>query len=340
MNKKASATRHSRTKQSTLREKVPDSKAGIGASRSAIIGANSWFKQHQQVAVDSLARLLVEPGSSLLTWSVIGIALALPLCLLLFLQNIQQLNTSLDEAGNISLFMQLDISNDTLASLQSDIKEMEQVIRVSAVSAEQALVEFQENSGFGNALEGLDENPLPALLIVTPSEVGKNSLSSLASELEAMAEVGSAQVDLEWIQRLYSIIHLAERFTTGLALLLCLGVILAVGNTVRLAIENRRDEIMVVKLVGGTDAYVARPFLYTGIWFGVGGGVIATVLVMLAFLLLSGPFTGLMALYGSDFNLTGLTASDLLILLATSGGLGLAGAWISVVRHLRRIEPQ
>ena len=340
MNKKAAATRHSRTKKPAPRERVPDSKTSIGASRSAIKGGHSWFQQHQQVAVDSLARLLGEPGSSLLTWSVIGIALELPLCLLLFLQNIQQLNTSLDEAGNISLFMQLDISNDTLASLQSEIGEMEQVIRVSAVTAGQALVEFQENSGFGNALEGLDENPLPALLIVTPSEAGKNSLSSLASELEAIAEVDSAQVDLEWIQRLYSIINLAERFTTGLALLLCLGVILAVGNTVRLAIENRRNEIMVVKLVGGTDAYVARPFLYTGIWFGVGGGVIATVLVMLAFLLLSGPVTGLMALYGSDFNLTGLTASDLLILLAASGGLGLAGAWISVVRHLRLIEPQ
>jgi cell division transport system permease protein len=340
MNKKASATRHSHTKQSTPKERVPDSKTGIGASRSAIKGGHSWFQQHQEVAVDSLVRLLGEPGSSLLTWSVIGIALALPLCLLLFMQNIQQLNTNLDEAGNISLFMQLDISNDMLVRVQSDIEEMEQVIRVSAVTAEQALVEFQENSGFGNALEGLDENPLPALLIVTPSEAGRESLSALASELEAMAEVDSAQVDLEWIQRLYSIINLAERFTTGLALLLCLGVILAVGNTVRLAIENRRDEIMVVKLVGGTDAYVARPFLYTGIWFGIGGGMIATVLVMLAFLLLSGPVTGLMSLYGSDFNLTGLTASDLLILLATSGGLGLVGAWISVVRHLRLIEPQ
>jgi len=335
LNKKASSSR-----QTSRNESTSESKAAIGASRSANKSGHSWFQQHQQVAVDSLARLLAEPGSSLLTWSVIGIALALPLCLFLFLQNIQQLNTNLDEAGNISLFMKMDVSNDTLTKIQSDLQEMEQVIRVSAVTSEQALVEFQENSGFGNALEGLDDNPLPALLIVTPSDAGRDSLSSLALELEALQEVDSAQVDLEWIQRLYSIINLAERFTTALALLLCVGVILAVGNTIRLAIENRRNEIMVVKLVGGTDAYVARPFLYTGIWFGIGGGMIATLLVMLAFLLLSGPVTGLMALYGSDFVLSGLTASDLLTLLVTAGGLGLVGAWISVVRHLRLIEPQ
>lgn len=335
MIKKASSSR-----QTSRNESTSESKAAIGASRSANKNGHSWFQQHQQVAVDSLARLLAEPGSSLLTWSVIGIALALPLCLFLFLQNIQQLNTNLDEAGNISLFMKMDVSNDTLTKIQSDLQEMEQVIRVSAVTSEQALVEFQENSGFGNALEGLDDNPLPALLIVTPSDAGRDSLSSLALELEALQEVDSAQVDLEWIQRLYSIINLAERFTTALALLLCVGVILAVGNTIRLAIENRRNEIMVVKLVGGTDAYVARPFLYTGIWFGIGGGMIATLLVMLAFLLLSGPVTGLMALYGSDFVLSGLTASDLLTLLVTAGGLGLVGAWISVVRHLRLIEPQ
>jgi cell division transport system permease protein len=334
LNKKASSSR-----QTSRNESTSESKTAIGASRSANKSGHSWFQQHQQVAVDSLARLLAEPGSSLLTWSVIGIALALPLCLFLFLQNIQQLNTNLDEAGNISLFMKMYVSNDTLTKIQSDLQEMEQVIRVSVVTSEQALVEFQENSGFGNALEGLDDNPLPALLIVTPSDAGKNSLSSLVLELEALPEVDSAQVDLEWIQRLYSIINLAEGFTTALALLLCVGVILAVGNTIRLAIENRRNEIMVVKLVGGTDAYVARPFLYTGIWFGIGGGIIATVLVLLAFLLLSGPVTGLMALYGSDFVLSGLTASDLLTLLVTAGGLGLFGAWISAVRHLRLIEP-
>jgi cell division transport system permease protein len=289
--------------------------------------------------VDSLSRMLAEPGSSLLTWAVIGIAMALPVCLLLFLQNFRQLNTSLEEAGNISLFMQYDISRVELEAVGREIEAMAGVAEVKLVTADEALTEFQDASGFGNALDGLDENPLPALVIVRPASDLAPDVRELAARMEAMPQVAAAQVDLEWLQRLYAIISLAQRFTVGLAALLALGVVLAIGNTVRLAIENRRDEILVVKLVGGTDAYVSRPFLYTGIWFGVGGGLFAAVVALLAFFLLSGPFARLMTLYDSDFTLTGLTASDLLLLLVVAGALGLSGAWLSVLRHLRRIEP-
>ena len=307
--------------------------------RKSSAPGSSWFQQHQSVAVDSLSRLLAEPASSLLTWAVIGIAIALPLCLLLFLQNFRQLSTSLDEAGNVSLFMAYDLELAALEAARNDIRAMTDVDEVTLITAEVALSEFQASSGFGNALDGLDDNPLPAVLIVKPAEASASSVQALASRLEAMESVDSAQVDLEWIQRLNGIVGLAQRFTLGLACLLALGVVLAIGNTVRLAIENRRDEILVVKLVGGTDAYVSRPFLYTGIWFGVGGGLIAGVLAVVAFLLLSGPFARLMALYDSDFSLSGLSISDLLVLLVFAGGLGLAGAWLSVLRHLRRIEP-
>ncbi len=315
------------------KEAAPPTKKQVGKSR------NPWFQQHQAVAVDSLSRLLAESGSSLLTWAVIGIAMALPLCLMLFLQNFRQLNTSLEEAGNISLFMQVDISRDELEAVGRDIEGMAGVVSVTLVSADEALAEFQDVSGFGNALDGLDENPLPALIIVRPASGLATDIRQLAAQMEAMPQVVAAQVDLEWLQRLYAIINLAQRFTVGLATLLALGVVLAIGNTVRLAIENRRDEILVVKLVGGTDAYVSRPFLYTGIWLGVGGGLIAAILALMAFFLVSGPFARLMALYDSDFTLSGLTISDLLLLLVVAGALGLSGAWLSVLRHLRRIEP-
>lgn len=321
------------------------SKAGGAAKRTATgarseqVAGRSLFEQHQSVAVDSLWRLLLEPASSLLTWSVIGIALALPLCLLLLLQNLQQLNATLDDAGNISLFMTLDASGQSLLQLSDEIRSRPDVADVTLITAGEALEEFQTTSGFGDVLSGLDENPLPPVLVVRPATGDAGLLPALAQDLAGYPGVESAQVDLEWVQRLYGIVALAERFTLGLGVLLCLGVILAVGNTVRLAIENRRDEILVVKLVGGTDAYVSRPFLYTGIWFGIGGGLIAVVLLLLAFLFLSGPVGRLMALYGGDFVLTGLSISDLFLLLLVSGGLGLAGAWLSVLRHLRRIEP-
>lgn len=300
---------------------------------------NSWFQQHQAVAVDSLSRLLAEPGSSLLTWSVIGIAIALPLCLMLFLQNFRQLSTSLEDAGNISLFMEYGIEADVLTALSDEVRDMPNVAAVTLISAEDALAEFQAASGFGDALAGLDENPLPAVLVVRPAVTDAETVSELAGLLQNRPGVAEAQVDLEWVQRLYGIVGIAQRLTIGLAVLLALGVVLAIGNTVRLAIENRRDEIVVVKLVGGTDSYVSRPFLYTGIWFGVGGGLIAAVVALVAFFLLSGPFARLMTLYDSEFSLSGLSVSDLLLLLMAAGALGLAGAWISVMRHLRRIEP-
>ena len=314
------------------------------ASSNSVVGrkkANkiSWFQQNQETAVDSLSRLMVEPGSSFLTWSVIGIALALPVCLLLFLQNLQQLNRSLDQAGNISLFMDIAISEAALENNRREIEAMEEVLTVTAISAETALVEFQATSGLGNVLENLDENPLPPVLVVTPAETALGSLPVLAGELDARPDVEYVQVDLEWVQRLFAIIGFAERLAAGLALLLGLGVILAVGNTVRLAIENRRDEILVMKLVGGTDAYVARPFLYTGIWYGIGGGLISIFLVLIVFLFLSGPLSQLLTLYGSDYSLAGISVSNALLLLVTAGGLGFIGACVTVIRQLKNIEP-
>jgi len=314
-------------------------KATPSASRSARSGGGSIFSQHQTVAVDSLWRLLSEPASSLLTWSVIGIALALPLCLALFLENLQQLDDSLDEAGNISVFMSMDVTPEILNDTAVSMGMRSDVAGFSVVTSDAALEEFQAASGFGEVLSGLDDNPLPSVIVVIPAVQDSEQLTVLADALTLFPGVESVQIDLEWVQRMYAIFNLAERFTLGLAVLLCLGVILAVGNTVRLAIENRRDEILVVKLVGGTDAYVARPFLYTGIWYGVGGGLIAALLALLAFLFLTGPVSRLMTLYESDFALSGLGFSDLLVLLVVSGGLGLTGAWLSVLRHLRRIEP-
>ncbi len=316
----------------------PRSKGNNGQSGKRKTG-HSLFAQHQAVAVDSLDRLLKEPGSSLLTWAVIGIALSLPLCLLLVLLNFRQFSSGLDEAGNISLYMNLGLDDQALASVTDNVNTLASVAATRLISASQALGEFETLSGFGDILEDLDENPLPAVIEVTPVSQDPDSIRLLARELESFSGVDTVQVDLEWVRRLDSMLDLAQRFTLGLALLLCLGVVLAVGNTVRLAIENRRDEILVVKLVGGTDAYVSRPFLYTGLWFGVGGGLIALVLVLLTLLLLSGPVGRLVTLYDSDFSLVGLSISEVLLILVVAGGLGLAGAWLSVLRHLRQIEP-
>lgn len=299
-----------------------------------------WFQHHQQVAVDSLDRLFQEAASSSLTWAVIGIALALPMCLLLLMQNLQQFGSNLDEATQISLYMELDSSSDFLGDFSHKVAGLSDVASIELITASQALDEFQAVSGFGDVLNGLDENPLPAVFLVNPDTEVIAEVEALYVELGQLDGVDSAQLDLEWMQRLNSILDLAQRFTQVLAVLLCVGVVLVVGNTVRLAIESRRAEIVVVKLVGGTDAYVARPFLYTGLWYGVGGGVIASLLVLLAQVGLQGPVSRMAGLYESGFSLLGLSISDIALVLGGSGLLGWVGAWLSVIRHLKEIEPR
>ncbi len=223
---------------------------------------------------------------------------------------------------------------------EAEFSQREDILSVSLITAEAALQEFQQESGFGNILEGLDENPLPSVLVVTPVSQQLEEIQVLLSALQSYSGVETVLFDLAWLQRLSGILSLAQRLTMMLGGLLGIGVALVVGNTIRLAIENRRAEIVVVKLVGGTDAYVARPFLYTGLWYGVGGGLIASVLVWIAQFMLAGPVARLSGLYEGEFELIGLGISGFFLVLAGSALLGWFGAWLSVLRHLRAIEPR
>tara|TARA_R110000824_G_scaffold336_6_gene2081 strand:+ start:1814 stop:2824 length:1011 start_codon:yes stop_codon:yes gene_type:complete len=303
-------------------------------------GLSVLFRNHQQVAVDSLDRLFATAAASTLTWVMIAIAIALPLFLFLLLQNLQQFGNNIDEAAQISLFMELDASEAELLNVQNALNSHSGIAATELISTDQALLEFQNLSGFGDALSGLDENPLPAVIVLSPVSESLAEIRTLVAEVAELDGVDYVQFDLDWLQRMYGILNLAQRLTITLGILLALGVALVVGNTVRLAIENRRAEIVVVKLVGGTDSYVARPFLYTGLWYGVGGGLIASVLVLLAQFVMQGPVSNLAGLYDGDFALIGLSLSEISLVLLGSGFLGWFGAWLSVLRHLRAIEPR
>jgi len=298
------------------------------------------FEQHQATAVDSLLRLINEPVGSLLTSVVIGIALALPLCVFLLLQNLQQLGASLQTDSAITLYMDRASDSAQLEVLASQLQQRADIEAVRLVTPEAALAEFEAESGFADVLNGLDDNPLPPVLLVTPATSTAAEVTALRDELAGQSGVDEAQIDLEWLQRLNAVVSFALRLTYLLALLLGLGVLLVIGNTVRMTIENRRAEIVVVKLVGGTDAWVSRPFLYTGFWYGMAGGMVALALVGFSLMVLSGPVSRLVSAYQSDFDVIGLGISEAFLVLITAAALGWAGAWISVLRHLRAIEPR
>ncbi len=275
-----------------------------------------------------------------MTWLVIGIAIALPSGLWVVLDNVSQLGDQLDRPAQLSLFLQADAQADDARSLALSLAQRDDVQSTEFLDRDRALAEFVERSGMGELAQGLADNPLPHLLLVVPVAASPEALGLLREELESLPAVQEALLDTLWLQRLQSLMTLGRRAVQLLAALLLVAVVLVLGNTIRLAIESRRDEIVIVKLVGGSDAFVRRPLLYAGLWFGLGGGAVAAILVALGTFLLASPVNALSAAYQSSFVLQGLGLVNSLQLVLLGAILGLAGAWLAVARHLKAIEPR
>lgn len=303
---------------------------------------DAWMGHHSTTAIDSLLRLLRTPLQSLMTWLVVAIAVALPAVLYIALANIQNIGYSWQDSSQISVFLNKKVPDNQAEALRQRWAERADIAAITYVSPAAALEEFKTASGLGQIVDSLDENPLPGVLLVQPSLSGSTpaGLEALEKVLRDEALVADVRIDMQWVKRLHQFMAVAQHVVTALAALLALGVLLVVGNTIRLAIENRRDEILVVKLVGGTNAYVRRPFLYTGLWYGLGGGLIALVLLTIGLYWLAGPVAQLADLYQSSFRLQGLGFIHSLQLVLLAGVTGLLGAWIAVGRHLSQIEPQ
>lgn len=301
---------------------------------------HAWLESHRSSLLDSLRRLGKQPIGSFFTCLVMAVALSLPMGLSLLLSNVERLGGSWQRAAQISLYLKLDASVSEGEALRTQIKGMPGVADAEYVSREQALDEFQQQSGLGEALRELPENPLPGVVVVTPAEVDKPALEALRQRLAELPKVELAQLDLVWVERLAAILKLGDRFVFGLTVLLVSALLLVIGNTIRLHIENRRTEIEVIKLVGGTDAYVRRPFLYMGALYGLGAGVLSWGVLAFGLNWLDDAVVGLSGLYGSDFSLAGVPPADGLSLLLGAVLLGYIGAWIAVARHLRELAPR
>lgn len=319
----------------------PRKKRSARISPRSSLRADVWLMRHLQVALASLGRLIRTPLSTLMTTLVIGIALALPAGLYLLLGNAETLSGNWDGAASISLFLKQETSDEQAQQLANRLRQDPAIAQVQLISQSEALEEFRQLSGFAGVLDSLDENPLPALLIVEPEpkHAEPAPAEALLTRLKQHSEVEFAQLDLQWVKRFHAITRIAQRGVIILASLLGLSVLLIVGNTIRLEIQNRHAEIEITKLIGGTNAFIRRPFLYNGAWYGLFGGITAWLMVTVSLLLLDNPVEQLAGLYQSGFQLSGISFTTLLMLLGGSTLLGLAGSWIAVGRHLHEIEP-
>ncbi len=303
-----------------------------------------FFIRHLQVFFYSLGLLSRSPLSTLLTAAALGIALALPAGLYVILDHAKQLSGDFDSINQISLFMKQGVSEKAISKLQKKLNTYPEIAQVKHIDREAALKEFKENSGFGDALKALKDNPLPHLLIVYPSLTHSEpeQINQLLEDLKKIPEVDLVQLDIQWLQRLYAIIHIGQRGILIIGALLALAVLLIIGNTIRLAIENRRNEIVVMKLIGGTDSFIRRPFLYTGFWYGLFGSLIAILLVNLSLIIISNPLTHLSSLYHNSelFSLGLMGIKTSFSLLLSGCFLGWLGARLAVGKHLKEIEPK
>lgn len=296
--------------------------------------------QHLRIARHSLRQLMVAPLQSLATALVIAIALALPTGLYLGLTTVRQLAGGLDAGNRITLYLHADTSQSTIEGLLDQLQSHAMVVETSYISPQQGLDEFKEHSGFGDVLELLDRNPLPPVVVViTPEMADPETLDALAAEVANWPDVELVRVDSQWLARLRALAELGRQLTLMLAVGLGLGVVLVVGNTIRLAIENRREEILVLKLVGGTDAFVRRPFLYLGFWHGLYGGLLAWLLIAAGRWWLQPAVDRLAALYQAHWPIAPVDATTLMVLASSGALLGAGGAWFAAGRQMKQIEP-
>lgn len=310
----------------------------IGFSQAVVM----FFISHIRQALGSLGELWRQPAASLMTIGVLGLSITLPSTLYILVKNTEKISAGWEQASEISLFLTESTNAGSAQQLITRIKTWPEVDSVTYIPADDALKEFQHMSGLGDAVAYLESNPLPDVVLVAPTQKHStpDAAARLLEKLKDQREVDVGKLDIEWLERLYAVLNIARELVTLIGGLLFISVVLIIGNTIRLNILNKRDEILVMKLVGATDAFIHRPFLYTGFWYGLLGGLIAWFAVILILWWMDSSIQAFAAMYQKEFNITGLTGSALLTMLGLSVALGLIGSLISVQRHVSEIEPQ
>ena len=302
---------------------------GFGARLSA------WRDQHIYSFLSSLGRIVSKPFSTFLIVGVMAIAMAMPLALAMVLHNVQRVSGTVQAAREMSVFLKPGVTLEQANSLARKLADRADVQKVAVVSPDEGLAEFRKLSDLAQSIDLLGNNPLPSVLKIRPKDDGL----ALAEALQKWPEADVVQHDGQWRQRLNAWLSLGERMLKILSVLFGVGVLLVVGNTVRLDIGSRREEIAVMQQLGATDGFIRRPFLYLGFWYGLAAGALALGLSLFAGLALDERLQPLLTSYDSRFVLQGPDLTMVVGLLATSAILGWLGAWLASGHHLRQTRP-
>ena len=307
--------------------------------RKTSSGLRRFFVLHKRVAGEAFLRLMATPLASLMTILVLGISLSLPTLLYVSLNNIETLASGWQGVARLSLFLKLDTTESQSQQLQQTLRGKSEIESVTYISAEQGLAEFEQQAGLSELVRHFGKNPLPAVLEIIPKlSLTPTAIIALQERLSTLSQVDVVRLDRDWIKRVHAILDLGNQLTWGMALILAVSLLLAIGNTIRLLITARMDEIRVIRLVGGTDGYIMLPFVCTGFWYGVLGAVMAWLVSGILFLLASDGLHDLLHLYQSDYRPGFLGFGDTLVLIAASTAIATLGAFIACRRQLLQDE--
>ncbi len=300
-----------------------------------------WAGRHASTSIAAFGRLARQPFASLMIVLVIAVTLALPAAINLVVKNARAVSGSWDNALDFAVYLKQDMSVSEAEGLGRLITQRADVDAVDVITSDEALAEFKQQSGFGEALDQLPQNPLPHTLVVRPSAGNTSaSLILLQEEIGNLPETEYVQADTDWVQRFHAILDIVRQAIAIGAALLGIAIVVIIGNTIRLDIENRREEIEVTKLIGASNAFVRRPFLWTGFWYGLFGGLLALALVRYGLFLLEGPVARLAGLYQSNIVISSLGLKESAAIIGIGVFLGLFASWFTTARHMRRIEPR
>jgi len=299
----------------------------------------AWLRRHSYSFFSSLGVLLQHKVGTPMTVLVLGIAMFLPLGLYATLANLDGLNLHQDEWSAVTVYFASGTRQTEVQRVADELEKRMQVEKVVAISPAEGLVDFREASGFGESLDMLEENPLPWVMQVIPppgtTQEVEASIAELTTYLQSIDSIEVTQFDYKWLKRLGRMLDLGEAAVSVLILLFGLAVVVVVANTIRLDVASHADEIEILALVGASNAFIRQPFLYTGLWYGLMGGLLAIVLMHVTLFYLGGPLGLLLETYGTIFVMRGLGGSNTLWVLIGGGLLGWLGAWIAVQRYLR-----
>lgn len=296
-----------------------------------------WLLHHSESLRKSFSRILSSPVEFVFTTLMIAIAFAIPLCMYIIFESTQQLTNQWDGDKQITLFLKKEVTLDQTKSLANKISKFNNINDVSVINKNDALNEFSKHSGLGEVATGLKENPLPHIIVANPNQTISelNSLQDLEDKLNQLSQVEQVQFDLLWFQRLQAILDIVNKISWMISIVLIVAIGLIITNVIRWEVSSRHAEIEIIKLIGGSDAYVRRPFLYSGFWLGFIGALIALITVVTGTWLIQHSTRILAALFDSDYHITTLNAADAIILFACAALLGVGSAWIAVTHKLK-----